>query len=54
MNSSRYSLLGYAVWTGAKWYLRRRLPTTRTLAIAGLGLAGTLGGASVLVKRLGA
>jgi hypothetical protein len=31
-----YKLLGYAVWRGGKWYLRRRFPHAgRNLAIGG-------------------
>ena len=52
MSANRYKLLGYAVWQGGKWYLRRRLPSTRTLAVAGLLGAGTLTAAAVAAKRL--
>jgi hypothetical protein len=32
-----YKILGFAVWQGGKWYLRRRLHgARRTLAISGL------------------
>jgi hypothetical protein len=35
-----YKLLGFAVWQGSKWYVRRRLSGARTkVAIAGLGVA---------------
>jgi uncharacterized membrane protein YidH (DUF202 family) len=31
-----YKLLGYAVWQGGKWYVRRRFPNARrNLAIGG-------------------
>jgi hypothetical protein len=40
MNGSAYKLLGYAVWHGGKWYVRRRyldrLPSARTAAVTGL------------------
>jgi hypothetical protein len=50
MDGNRYKLLGYVVWQGGKWYLRRRLPSTRVLATATLAvLAG--GGAAVLIAR---
>ena len=49
MAASGYRLLGFAVWHGARWYLRRRLrPARRALrvasvippaAVAGLALA---------------
>lgn len=39
-----YKLLGYAVWQGAKWYLRRRMQgSRRKAAIAGLSAAVVLG-----------
>jgi hypothetical protein len=31
-----YKILGYAVWNGAKWYLRRRYAGTAKFAAAGL------------------
>jgi hypothetical protein len=52
MNGAAYKLLGYVAWQGGKWYLRQRLPSSRTLALSGLLLAGALGGAVVLSKRL--
>jgi hypothetical protein len=38
MSRNGYRLLGYVVWRGTKWYVRRRLPSRR--ALAGYGLAG--------------
>jgi hypothetical protein len=56
MNSNGYKILGYAVWRGGKWYLRRtylrRLPSARvTGAIAAAVAALTLGGAIALLVR---
>jgi hypothetical protein len=54
-----YKFLGYAVWQGAKWYIRGRVPgksrkpSTRTLAIAGAGGA-LLAGALVAQRRIAA
>jgi hypothetical protein len=54
-----YKFLGYAVWQGAKWYLRGRLPgqsrkpSARTLAIVGAGGA-LLAGAVVAQRRIAA
>jgi hypothetical protein len=42
MNGTAYRLLGYAVWRGGKWYLSRRLPSARALALSGLAAAGAL------------
>jgi hypothetical protein len=52
MNGNRYRILGYVVWRGAKWYLRRRLPSRRELALGGLAAAVTLTGAAVAARRL--
>ena len=42
-----YKLLGYAVWQGGKWYLRRRFPhARRNAAIAG-GVGVAVVGAAV-------
>ncbi len=43
MGSNGYRLLGFAVWQGGKWYLRRRLPSPRRILVAGLvaGLGAT-------------
>jgi hypothetical protein len=52
LNDNRYGLLGYVVWQGGKWYLRRRLPDKRLLALAGAGALGTLTAGAALAKRL--
>jgi hypothetical protein len=44
-----YKLLGYVVWRAGKWYLRRRLPSRRAVAVA--GAAALTGTAAVLVVR---
>jgi hypothetical protein len=49
---NRYTILGYAVWHGGKWYLRRRLPSKRKLALTGAGALTTITAAVVLAKRL--
>lgn len=39
-----YKLLGFAVWQGSKWYVRRRLSGARAkVAIAGVGAAVVAG-----------
>jgi hypothetical protein len=53
VNSTRYTILGYVVWHGGKWYLRRRLPSARKLQLTGLATVVTLTGAVVLAKRAG-
>jgi hypothetical protein len=51
MLAKRYRLLDYAAWRLVKWYVRRRLPSARTLAgglAAGVGLTAV---AVVIAKR---
>ncbi len=39
-----YKVLGFAVWQGSKWYVRRRMSGARAkLAIAGIGAAVVAG-----------
>ena len=46
-----YKLLGFAVWQGGKWYVRRRLHgAARKVAIAGLA-ALVVGGAIAAVQH---
>jgi len=52
MSANRYTIIGYAVWHGGKWYLRRRLPSARKLLLAGLGTLGAAGAAAALARRL--
>jgi hypothetical protein len=54
MNGTAYKLLGLAVWRGGKWYLRKRLPPRRKLALASVGGLSALGVAAVLARRAGA
>jgi hypothetical protein len=54
MNATAYRILGYAVWRGGKWYLRQRLPSRRSLALAGLATVGTLGAVAIVAKRIAA
>lgn len=43
-----YKLLGFAVWQGAKWYLRRRMAgTARKAAIAGVAGLAVVGAVAV-------
>ena len=49
-----YKLLGYAVWQGGKWYLRRRLRGNETkLALAGAATAVALAGIVVATRAGG-
>jgi hypothetical protein len=49
-----YRLLGYVVWRGGKWYLRRRLPSRRASAAAGLAVLTTAVAAVLVLRRNGA
>ena len=52
MSGNGYKLLGYVVWRGGKWYLRRRLPSARKVALAaGAVLTGTVV-AVAIAKRI--
>jgi hypothetical protein len=51
MNGSAYRLLGFAVWNGGKWYLRRRLPSKKSLLLKGLAGAGALTAAALIARR---
>jgi hypothetical protein len=43
-----YKLLGYMVWQGVKWYMRRRVPGTgRKVAIAAAAGGAIVGGAAL-------
>ena len=53
MNGTGYKLLGYLVWQGGKWYLGRRLPSGRTIAMSGLAAAGVFGAVVVFARRAG-
>jgi hypothetical protein len=46
-----YSLLGYAVWHGGKWYLRRRLPSPRSVAISVVAGGVVLAAVGVAIVR---
>jgi hypothetical protein len=54
MSENAYKLLGYAVWRGGKWYLRRRLPSARLLAGIGLGAGSAVLVAALLARRVSA
>jgi hypothetical protein len=51
VSANGYRLLGFVVWQGGKWYLRRRLPSTRRVVVSGLVLCAAVGGAVVLARR---
>jgi hypothetical protein len=45
-----YKLLGFAVWQGGKWYLRRRFTGARRKLVMA-GLAGLVIGGVVVAQR---
>ena len=48
-----YKLLGYVVWQGGKWYVRRRVDLAPPkLAVAGLAGAVLVGGLVVAQRRI--
>jgi hypothetical protein len=52
MNGTRYKLLGFVVWQGGKWYVRKRARSARKLLVGGALAASTLTAAAVAAKRL--
>jgi hypothetical protein len=53
MSSNGYRLLGFTVWQGGKWYLRRRLPSPRRLLVAALLAGAGATALAALAKRAG-
>lgn len=51
MNGNGYKLLGFVVWRAGKWYARRRLPSSRSLALAAVGGLSALVAAGAIAKR---
>lgn len=51
MNGNGYKLLGYVVWHGGKWYVRRRLPSGRASALAAGATLSALAAAALLARR---
>jgi hypothetical protein len=47
-----YKLLGFAVWRGAKWYARRRLPSARATAAGAAGALAALGAVALIARRV--
>ena len=53
MSSNGYRLLGFAVWQGGKWYVRRRLPSPRRVLLAGLLAGAAVSALAALARRGG-
>jgi hypothetical protein len=53
VNDTGYKLLGWAVWRVGIWYIRRRLPSRRTVVL-GLAAVGLGAGALALAASQGA
>ena len=55
MNATGYKILGFLVWQGGRWYVRRSygryLPSSRTAAAAVGVAAVSLGGLALLSAR---
>jgi hypothetical protein len=51
MSGSGYRVIGYAVWHGGKWYLRRRLPSVRVLSVGAATVASMAAAAVLLARR---
>ena len=53
VNSASVKLVGFVLWRGGKWYLRRRLPPTRVLVMRGFAGVFVLVAVAILMRRLG-
>lgn len=51
VNGNGYKLLGYVVWQGGKWYLRRRLPSARVFGAATFAVLTGVAAALLLARR---
>jgi len=51
MNGNGYKLLGFVVWRGARWYVRRKLPSARATAAGALGALALLGVVALIARR---
>jgi hypothetical protein len=47
----KYKVLGFAVWNGARWYLRRRYGGTSRKLLAGGIVAAVVAGTAVAQRR---
>jgi hypothetical protein len=54
VNGTRYKIVGFVVWQGGKWYLRKRARSARKLLVGGVIAASTLTAAALAAKRLAA
>jgi hypothetical protein len=54
MSDAGYKLLGMLVWRAGRWYLRRRRPSTRTIAGSALGGLSLLVAFALIVRRAAA
>jgi hypothetical protein len=54
MSATGYRALGFVVWQGGRWYLRRRLPSRRRVLARGLVAAAVVGAGVLLFRRLSA
>jgi len=52
MSGNGYKLLGYVVWHGGKWYLRRRLPSGRKIALTAAAGVSAAVAAAVIARRI--
>jgi hypothetical protein len=54
MSANGYRALGFVVWQGGRWYVRRRLPSRRRVLARGLFAGVAVAAGVLLLKRLSA
>jgi hypothetical protein len=52
VNGNGYKLLGFAVWRGGKWYVRRKLPSRRRTVAGTLGMVAVAGAVALVARRV--
>jgi hypothetical protein len=52
MSANAYKLLGFVVWRGGKWYLRKRLPSPRTVALAAAASVSGAAAVTLIARRI--
>jgi hypothetical protein len=52
VHGNGYKLLGFTVWRGGKWFVRRNLPSRRATAAGTFGLVAAAAAAALVARRV--